>query len=111
MREAHPGLMLAHAPAENMDCRTCHDPDNLDQLRLGNDEPVSFDHAYLVCASCHFEQARDWAGGAHGKRLAGWRGERVVSNCTSCHDPHRPGFEQRWPAKTPRIPRKAMAHE
>jgi hypothetical protein len=31
----------------------------------------------------------------------------VIMNCTGCHDPHQPGFDVRWPAATPSIPRKA----
>ena len=36
-------------------------------------------------------------GGAHGKRLSYWAGQRVVTNCASCHNPHSPRFEKRWP--------------
>ena len=106
---AHPNLVLSHADAQTMDCVTCHDGANLDQLVSMSDEPIAFDHAYQVCASCHFQQVDDWAGGAHGKRIGGWRGERMVMNCTECHDPHAPAFDQRWPAKTPRIPRTTTA--
>jgi cytochrome c2 len=36
-------------------------------------------------------------GGAHGKRISYWAGQRVVKNCTACHDPHSPRFKKRWP--------------
>ena len=105
-RTMHLDIVSNHAPGEIMNCITCHNPDDMDTLRLGNADPVAMDHAYRLCSVCHFEQARDWAGGAHGKRLAGWLGKRVIMNCASCHDPHEPQFDIRWPAATPRIPRK-----
>ncbi len=51
-------------------------------------QKIDFDHSYQLCGQCHFRQKRDWLGGAHGKRETYWAGERVVRNCTSCHNPH-----------------------
>ena len=103
-KSMHVDIQLEHAPDEAMNCASCHQPENPGQLRTLNGDLVSIDHAYQVCSQCHFEQARDWAGGAHGKRLAGWKGKRVIQSCTGCHDPHKPGFEARLPDPGPVFP-------
>lgn len=105
-RRAHRDVELNHASSDVMTCATCHNYGNVDFLRKNNGESVSFDHAYQVCRSCHFQQFKDWAGGAHGKRHAFWQGPRVIRNCTGCHNPHKPAFEKRWPVTYPSIPRK-----
>ena len=46
-----------------------------------------------------------WAGGAHGKRLDGWQGRRVLMGCADCHDPHRPALETRIPFRAPQLQR------
>ena len=104
-RWSHVNIQLAHGQTAGMDCQTCHDYADMRQLRLHNGSAVDFDQSYLVCQQCHFQQVRDWAGGAHGKRLAGWRGQRVIKNCADCHDPHAPAFEPRFPVQGPTIPR------
>ena len=43
-------------------------------------------------------QVDAWAGGAHGKRLDGWQGRRVVMGCADCHDPHRPASSRASPS-------------
>ncbi len=103
----HKTIVLRHAAIETMKCQTCHsDATRMKQLKLLSGTAVPFDHSYKVCAQCHFQQARDWAGGAHGKRLGGWAEPRVVRNCTGCHNPHRPGLVTRWPAIVPSAPKK-----
>ncbi len=102
-RWSHLDVHLEHAAA--LHCATCHRYEDLKDLRLIDGEPIDFDHSYLVCAQCHSQRARDWAGGAHGKRLGGWRGERVIENCTGCHDPHDPAFPRRMPSTYPQVPR------
>ena len=104
-RTMHRDIVMNHADEVLMDCRTCHDSDDLSQLHTISGTTVDFDHAYTLCAQCHFQQAADWAGGAHGKRLAGWRGKRVILNCTECHDPHRPQIATKMPVAQPSIPR------
>lgn len=96
---AHWPVELRHASDAVMSCVTCHAPDDLDALRMLAGAPVSFDHAYEVCAQCHSTQAADWVGGAHGKRVGGWAPPRVIYNCTECHDPHQPLLPARWPAR------------
>lgn len=82
-------------------CFTCHHLEGDGGLRTLEGDKVSFDDAYVVCAQCHTRQTRDWAFGAHGKRMGGWRGERVVLNCTVCHDEHRPVSTPRSPQPPP----------
>jgi hypothetical protein len=92
-----------HPSGTGATCGTCHDRRAVDRLVLQSEESIPLDQAYRLCAQCHFAQVEAWAGGAHGKRLDGWRGRRVVMNCTDCHDPHKPAVEQRIPFPGPRI--------
>jgi len=101
----HSDIPLNHAASHVMDCRQCHNEKDMDTLRLNDGSSVSFNHSYKLCTQCHFQQGKDWAGGAHGKRMHAWRGKRVIMNCTECHDPHSPKFEQRFPKGRPTIPR------
>jgi Doubled CXXCH motif (Paired_CXXCH_1) len=97
-KRAHWDVAMQHAPAAVMTCTTCHASSDLDTLRMLQGATVAFDHSYRVCAQCHARQARDWAGGAHGKRAGGWAPPRAVAGCPACHDPHRPAWQTRWPA-------------
>ncbi|NKB67075.1 MAG: hypothetical protein GKR89_08450 [Candidatus Latescibacteria bacterium] len=104
-RWAHMDIQPVHPQAHISACQTCHDYGNLERLRLQDDTSTDFDQVYRLCVQCHFQQGRDWAGGAHGKRVGGWRGARVVMNCTDCHDPHQPAFGRQYPVSGPRVPR------
>lgn len=84
-------------------CLSCHDLDNRDNLVTLLREPVDFDESHLVCGGCHASRHRDWAFGAHGKRVANWQGERVQYNCTHCHNPHSPAIEPRAPSAAPPV--------
>ena len=106
----HLDIQMKHAAGSVMDCRSCHNEKNMDTLKLNDGMPVSFNHAYKMCSQCHFQQGKDWAGGAHGKRLYSWYGKRVVMNCTECHDPHSPAFSQRHPKGRQTIPRTGSTH-
>jgi hypothetical protein len=86
-------------------CTTCHVAGSVERLRLPGGRTTTLDYAYRLCAQCHYAQVNDWAAGAHGKRLVGWAGRRVVMSCADCHDPHRPGVESRLPFAGPRIRR------
>jgi hypothetical protein len=97
-KRAHWDVTLHHAPPAVMTCATCHATDSLDMLRTLQGVTVPFDHGYQVCAQCHARQVDDWASGAHGKRAGGWAPPRVVQACASCHDPHQPRWDTRWPA-------------
>lgn len=94
----HGDVVVNHGQAGNsLACIDCHHPEDRQALEDKQGRKIDFDHSYQLCGQCHFRQKRDWLGGAHGKRVANWAGERVVYNCTTCHDPHSPRFEKRFP--------------
>jgi len=96
---AHGDIRLNHGgQLKPLACFTCHSKEERDFLMTEAGETVDMDHSYQMCGQCHFRQKKDWVGGAHGKRVSYWVGRRVVKNCTSCHNPHAPRFEKRWPA-------------
>jgi hypothetical protein len=103
--DAHQNVQPTHPSVTGATCVTCHNPQNVAELTLGTGETTSLDHAYRLCAQCHSPQAADWAAGAHGKRVDGWQGRRVVMGCADCHDPHHPETEKRIPFDPPRIER------
>ncbi|HCY87593.1 MAG TPA: hypothetical protein DHV36_20835 [Desulfobacteraceae bacterium] len=96
---SHADIKVSHGPKGNpLSCNTCHSQEDRNLLVSAADPKIDFDHVYNMCGQCHFRQKKDWIGGAHGKRVTYWAGKRVVNNCTTCHDPHAPRFEKRWPA-------------
>jgi hypothetical protein len=96
---AHGEVVLNHgSEARPLSCYTCHKKDERDFLVTEEGAKIDMDHSYQMCGQCHFRQKKDWVGGAHGKRISHWAGQRVVKNCTGCHDPHSPRFKKRWPA-------------
>lgn len=103
--DAHQNIEAVHPVQTGGVCSSCHAPDNVELLALKSGERATLDHTYRLCAQCHFSQAEAWAGGAHGKRLDGWRGRRVLMGCADCHDPHKPGLEPRNPFRAPTIER------
>jgi hypothetical protein len=103
--DAHAAIQPTHPRVTDATCGTCHAAENVELLALRTGEQVTLDHAYRVCAQCHFAQADAWAAGAHGKRLDGWQGRRVVMGCTDCHDPHAPSLQRRLPFRPPRLHR------
>jgi len=86
-------------------CLTCHDLEERDQLRRVDGQAIDFDNAPELCASCHMARYRDWKGGAHGKRIANWQGERVIWACPACHNPHSPTIKPRAPKPPPPVRR------
>jgi len=105
-RISHADIQVVHGNKETLlTCNTCHSDADRDFLKAGEQTKIDFDHVYDMCGQCHFRQKKDWIGGAHGKRVTYWAGERVVKNCTSCHNPHSPRFEKQWP-KTYSVPLK-----
>jgi hypothetical protein len=103
--DAHRNIQPVHPRETGASCTGCHAPENVGLLALGNGERATLDHAYRLCAQCHSPQVEDWAAGAHGKRLDGWQGRRVLMGCADCHDPHHPALENRIPFRPPHIPR------
>ncbi len=95
---AHGDIKLDHGGREKpLSCFTCHNKEERDALETEAGVKVDMDHSYQMCAQCHFRQLKDWVGGAHGKRVSYWAGDRVVKSCVSCHNPHSPRFKKRWP--------------
>ena len=95
---AHGDIRINHGQDENeLSCIECHDSQDRDFLVDMEGKKFDFDHSYQLCGQCHFRPKRDWLGGAHGKRVTYWAGERVIRNCTSCHDPHSPAFKTKMP--------------
>ena len=94
----HGDIRINHGQGENeLACIESHDRQERDFLVDMEGKKIDFDHSYQLCGQCHFRPKRDWLGGAHGKRVTYWAGERVVMNCTSCHDPHSPAFKTKMP--------------
>lgn len=94
----HGDIKLNHGRAgASLVCTECHHEKERDFLADSQGLKIDFDHSYELCGKCHFRQKRDWVGGAHGKRETYWAGERVVRNCTSCHNPHAPAFTTKMP--------------
>jgi hypothetical protein len=102
--DAHRDIPAVHPAEMGAGCITCHAAEDVSLLALQSGERVTLDHAYRLCAQCHYPQVDAWAAGAHGKRLDGWQGRRVVMACADCHDPHGPALESRAPYPGPRLP-------
>jgi hypothetical protein len=105
--DAHVDIRALHPAETGAACTSCHAATNVELLGLQSGAVTTLDHAYRLCAQCHFRQTDAWAAGAHGKRLDGWQGRRVVMNCTDCHDPHQPSLETRMPFRPPRLHRSS----
>lgn len=98
-KKAHWDIKLDHANQNTMNCITCHNPDNMDHLKSLTGSHIDFNNSYNLCNQCHTKQFEDWKGGAHGKRIGGWAPPRASMTCVNCHNPHKPHFESRWPAR------------
>ena len=103
--DAHQNIQPVHPQQTGAVCSTCHSADNVERLALARGEQATLNQSYRLCAQCHFQQVETWARGAHGKRLDGWQGRRVVMGCGDCHDPHNPGIEPRIPCQAPQLER------
>ena len=103
--DAHQDIRPVHPEQTGSLCSTCHAADDVERLALANGQRATLDESYRLCGQCHFAQADGWAHGAHGKRLDGWQGQRVVMACPDCHDPHQPALEPRIPFRAPQLER------
>lgn len=84
-------------------CYTCHDLENPQGLKDLEGNHLKPEESYLLCSQCHSRQAKDWAFGAHGKRVGGWNGRRKSLDCAACHYQHAPAHEPRTPMAGPTI--------
>ncbi len=84
-------------------CYTCHDLDNPEGLKDLQGNHLVPQESYLLCSQCHSGQAKDWAFGAHGKRIGGWKGDRASLNCAACHYQHAPALKTREPMSGPKV--------
>lgn len=98
-KKAHWDIKLEHANQNTMNCMTCHNPNNMDHLKSLTGNDIDFNNSYNLCSQCHTKQFEDWKGGAHGKRIGGWAPPRASMTCVNCHNPHKPHFESKWPAR------------
>ncbi len=111
IEDAHQNIQPVHPEETGATCSTCHLADDVERLALAQGAPVTLSESYRLCAQCHFRQVEAWANGAHGKRLDGWQGRRVVMGCGDCHDPHSPAIQQRIPFRAPELERARTTHE
>lgn len=98
-KKAHWDIAIKHADTNTMNCTTCHNSENLDELKSLTGSKIDFNRSYKLCSQCHTKQFDDWKGGAHGKKIGGWAPPRASMTCVNCHNPHKPHFESRWPAR------------
>ena len=99
IKKAHWNIKLDHADVNTMNCITCHNGNNMDNLKSITGHNIDFNKSYKLCSQCHQKQYKDWTGGAHGKRLESWATPRASMTCVNCHNPHSPSFETKWPAR------------
>ncbi len=108
-QDAHWDVELHHAG--DMECFSCHKKEDPTLLVSVIDKDAAQETAYLHCGSCHKDQFLSWLGGAHGKRVTGWDGVRIIKNCTGCHNPHAPSRGTTLPVAQPTItPERAKGH-
>ncbi|MFP2997542.1 cytochrome C [Spongiivirga sp. MCCC 1A20706] len=99
IQKAHWDIKIVHASADVMNCATCHNGNDMNNLVSLTGQTIDFNKSYKQCAQCHTVQFEDWKGGAHGKKVAGWAPPRASMTCVNCHNPHNPSFETRWPVR------------
>ncbi|WP_298317418.1 cytochrome c3 family protein [uncultured Aquimarina sp.] len=99
LKKAHWDINLVHANDKIMNCATCHNGDDMNNLKSLTGTAIDFNRSYQLCAQCHSSQFEDWKGGAHGKNIGGWSTPRAAMTCVNCHNPHKPEIESRWPSR------------
>ncbi|MBA6157304.1 cytochrome C [Tenacibaculum sp. S7007] len=99
IKKAHWNIKINHADANTMNCVTCHNSDNMNDLKSITGHSIDLNKSYKLCSQCHQKQYKDWTGGAHGKRIESWANPRASMTCVNCHNPHSPGFDTKWPAR------------
>lgn len=98
-KKAHWDIKMAHANENTMNCITCHNGSDMDNLKSLTGKAIDFNRSYTLCSQCHTKQFEDWKGGAHGKRIGGWAPPRASMTCVNCHNPHKPHIASKWPVR------------
>lgn len=125
LEDEHEDLSLQHGGGRYWCYDACHTPGKMNVLSSLRGEPIPFNKAYLLCGQCHFQRQKDWYFGGHGKRagawenprqipvtydellvedresIGTWQGERVIHNCTDCHNAHSPSIKPFKPSPPP----------
>ena len=125
LSEEHEDLDFQHGGGRFWCYDACHNPKDMDHLVSLHGEPISYNESYKLCGQCHFQRQKDWYFGGHGKRagsfedprevplvaseidfsdresIGTWRGERVLHNCTDCHNAHSPSIKPYEPSPPP----------
>jgi len=105
LAEPHRDIVMRHGQSNRNDhCFICHDPKNLEVLRVHEGQSFKLTEGSLLCGSCHGPTYRDWEAGIHGRTVGFWdrkSGAAIRSDCTSCHDPHAPAFPSMKPGPGP----------
>lgn len=125
MVEDHRDLVFDHGGGRFWCYEACHSGRNIDSLVSLRGRPIDYDASYKVCGQCHSQREKDWHFGGHGKRsgawnaardiplkaaellviererIGTWRDERVLLNCTACHNPHSPSIKSFKPSPPP----------
>lgn len=99
IKKAHWNIKIKHADDNTMNCVTCHNGNDINNLNSITGNNIDFDKSYQLCHQCHQKQFKDWTGGAHGKQISSWAPPRASRTCVNCHDPHDPHFESKWPER------------
>jgi hypothetical protein len=127
LADEHPTLQFDHGNGRMWCYDACHNGRDMDHLVTLRHRQVDYDESYKVCGQCHFERQKDWSFGAHGRRagafpdapkvpekrqdlkvtdrsrIGHWKGERLLLNCTACHNPHSPAIRPFTPSPAPEV--------
>ncbi|WP_405206598.1 cytochrome c3 family protein [Aquimarina sp. LLG6339-5] len=98
-KKAHWDIVIEHANQKTMNCLSCHNSNDMNNLKSLTGATIDFNRSYKLCAQCHSNQFEDWKGGAHGKNIGGWADPRAAMTCVNCHNPHKPKILSRWPSR------------
>jgi hypothetical protein len=125
LTEEHTSLTFEHGGGRFWCYDACHKGTDIDNLVSIRGNRISYDESYKVCGQCHYQRL-DWFFGGHGKRQGAWEnqreipatadelkvedrsqigrwgGERVILNCTECHDAHSPSIKPFEPSPPPK---------
>ncbi len=125
LTEEHENLTFEHGGGRFWCYDACHKGTDIDNLVSIRGNRISYDESYKVCGQCHYQRL-DWFFGGHGKRQGAWEdqreipatadelkvedrsqigrwgGERVILNCTECHDAHSPAIKPFEPSPPPK---------